>query len=130
AEVPDLATRERAVGGRARGGELWETPARTAAATTTVAPAPLELLGPLEAIAAAKAEILAGLGEAGPAVVPADAEALAPHLDDELRTVTFGSGGDVFALNSTAERASTVASIGTPEGEQDFRFPFGEAHNL
>jgi UDP-N-acetylmuramoyl-tripeptide--D-alanyl-D-alanine ligase len=105
-------------------------------AITNVGPVHLELLGTLEAIAEAKAEIIAGLGEGGRAVIPADAEALEPHLHDQLVTLTFGPGGDVFALSSEVvphDRGHGRAirtRIGTPEGEQEFAFPFGEAHNL
>jgi UDP-N-acetylmuramoyl-tripeptide--D-alanyl-D-alanine ligase len=90
----------------------------------------LELLGTLEAIAAAKAEILGGLSADGIAVVPTDAEALAPHLDDRLKTITFGPGGDVHAAEWEGEGRAIEATIVTPAGTGDFRFPFGEAHNL
>jgi UDP-N-acetylmuramoyl-tripeptide--D-alanyl-D-alanine ligase len=100
------------------------------AAITNVGPVHLELLGTLEAIAAAKAEILAGLGTRGRAVIPEDAEALAPHLHDELLTFTFGPGGDVFAESVDAGPAGIKALIGTPHGEATFEFPFSEAHNL
>jgi UDP-N-acetylmuramoyl-tripeptide--D-alanyl-D-alanine ligase len=62
-----------------------------------VGPVHLELLGTLEAIAAAKAELIAGLREGATVVIPVDEPLLAPHLRAELRTVTFGDGGD-FAL--------------------------------
>jgi UDP-N-acetylmuramoyl-tripeptide--D-alanyl-D-alanine ligase len=100
------------------------------ATITNVGPVHLELLGTLEAIAEAKAEILAGLQERGTAVIPADAEALEPHVHDLLRAITFGPGGDVSAHRSSVEGRSTVASVGTPKGDQHFRFPFTEAHNL
>lgn len=100
------------------------------AAITNVGPVHLELLGTLEAIAAAKAEVLAGLGARGRAVIPEDAEALAPHLHDELLTFTFGPGGDVFAESVEVGPAGIKALIGTPHGEATFEFPFSEAHNL
>jgi UDP-N-acetylmuramoyl-tripeptide--D-alanyl-D-alanine ligase len=100
------------------------------AAITNVGPVHLELLGTIEAIAEAKAEILAGLSEEGRAVVPADAEALAPHLHDRLVTVTFGAGGDVFALEAERRAGSIAAAVGTPHGEARFEFPFDEQHNL
>jgi UDP-N-acetylmuramoyl-tripeptide--D-alanyl-D-alanine ligase len=99
-------------------------------AITNVGPVHLELLGTLEAIAEAKAELLAGLARGGRAVVPADAEALEPHLHERLTTITFGAGGDVFALEQHRDRRSLEASVGTPDGERRFRFPFTEAHNL
>lgn len=63
-----------------------------------VGPVHLELLGSLEAIAAAKAELLADLQPGATAVLPADEPLLEAHLRDDLHTVTFGPGGDVTAL--------------------------------
>ena len=91
--------------------ELCQIAAPDVAAITNVGPVHIELLGTLEAIAAAKAEILAGLGEAGTAVVPADAEALAPHLDRRLETLTFGPGGDVLAVEPRVAGGETTALI-------------------
>jgi UDP-N-acetylmuramoyl-tripeptide--D-alanyl-D-alanine ligase len=100
-------------------------------AITNVGPVHLELLGTLEAIAAAKAEILHGLAEGGRAVVPADAEALAPHLSESLPTLTFGPGGDVFATQwSRIEDERIGAHVVSPGGEADLTLPFTEAHNL
>ena len=47
---------------------------------TNVGPVHVELLGSVEAIAAAKAEILAALPPDGTAVVPVEAGVLEPHL--------------------------------------------------
>ncbi|MFI5010643.1 MAG: UDP-N-acetylmuramoyl-tripeptide--D-alanyl-D-alanine ligase, partial [Solirubrobacterales bacterium] len=60
-----------------------------------VGPVHLEQLGSLEAIAAAKAELIAGMAPGATVVLPASEPLLAPHLRTELRTVTFGEGGDV-----------------------------------
>ncbi len=60
-----------------------------------VGPAHLELLGSLEAIAAAKAELIADLRPGATAVIPAGEPLLEPHRRDDLTTVTFGPGGDV-----------------------------------
>jgi UDP-N-acetylmuramoyl-tripeptide--D-alanyl-D-alanine ligase len=99
-------------------------------AITNVGPVHLELLGTLEAIAEAKAEILEGVGPDGVAVVPADADALDPHLDDSLETITFGPGGDVFAESTTVGPRSMRATVATPSGTAEFEFPFGESYNL
>jgi UDP-N-acetylmuramoyl-tripeptide--D-alanyl-D-alanine ligase len=100
------------------------------AAITNVGPVHLELLGTLDAIVEAKAEILAGLGDRGRAVVPEDAEALGPHLHDTLVTMTFGPGGDVFDLGDKVTKRERRVMIGTPHGQAEFRLPFTEAHNL
>src|SRR5204863_6585042 len=55
-----------------------------------VGPAHLELLGSLEAIAAAKAELIAGLRPGATAVVPAGEPLLAAHLREDVETITFG----------------------------------------
>jgi UDP-N-acetylmuramoyl-tripeptide--D-alanyl-D-alanine ligase len=110
--------------------QLCEIAEPDVAAITNVGPVHLELLGTLEAIAAAKAEILVGLGAGGRAVIPVDAEALSPHLHDELLTFTFGPGGDVFAESVEVGPWGIRALVGTPHGEASFEFPFSEAHNL
>ena len=111
--------------------ELCEIAEPSIAAITNVGPVHLELLGTIEAIAEAKAEIFAGLHERGVAVIPEDAESLEPHIHEMLRTISFGpGGGDVFAHRASVENGWTAASVGTPHGDQDFRFPFTEAHNL
>ena len=61
----------------------------------SIGPVHLELLGSIEAIAAAKAELLAGLPSGGTAVVPAGEALLRPYLRPDLNTVTFGERGDV-----------------------------------
>jgi len=97
-----------------------------------IGPVHLELLGSVEAIAAAKAELIAGLREGGTAVVPAGEPLLAPHLRDDVRTVTFGPGGDVEELpagltlpfTSAHMRANALAALAAaravgvePDGE-------------
>jgi UDP-N-acetylmuramoyl-tripeptide--D-alanyl-D-alanine ligase len=121
---------EMAMRGRDQIAELCEIAEPDVATITNVGPVHLELLGTLEAIAEAKAEILRGLSDTGRAVVPEQAEALEPHLHDHLVTITFGPGGDVFARDWRRQGRSLEALIGTPSGEQRFQFPFGEHHNL
>jgi UDP-N-acetylmuramoyl-tripeptide--D-alanyl-D-alanine ligase len=74
-----------------------------------VGPVHLELLGSIEAIAAAKAELLAGLWPGATAVLPAAEPLLDAHLRDDLVVVTFGPGGDVDDLG-------------------DLELPFASAH--
>ena len=80
------------------------------AVITAIGPVHLELMGSIEAIAAAKAELIAGLRPGGTAVVPSGEPLLEPHRRDDVTTVTFGPGGDVDAL---------------PDG---LRLPFTSAH--
>jgi UDP-N-acetylmuramoyl-tripeptide--D-alanyl-D-alanine ligase len=70
----------------------------------SVGPVHLELLGSIEAIAAAKAELLAELSPGSAAIVPAGEELLRPHLRDDLDTITFGEQGDVRLRSSAGRR--------------------------
>jgi UDP-N-acetylmuramoyl-tripeptide--D-alanyl-D-alanine ligase len=121
---------EMAMRGLGQIAELCEIAEPDVAAITNVGPVHLELLGTLEAIAEAKAEILGGLPPEGVAVVPEDAEALEPHLHDSLETITFGAGGDVSAHDVKVGEAGQTATVRTPRGETALELPFTEAHNL
>ncbi len=97
---------------------------------TNVGPVHVELLGSIEAIAAAKAEILAALPAGGTAVVPVDAGELEPHLDAALSLLRFGAGGDIDVVERRVADGVTEALIATPAGRGRFHFPFTERHNL
>lgn len=62
---------------------------------TNVAPVHVELLGSLQAIADAKAELLHGVVPGGTIVIPADEPLLDAHRPHGVRVVTVGPGGDV-----------------------------------
>jgi UDP-N-acetylmuramyl pentapeptide synthase len=79
---------------------------------TAVAPVHLELMGSIEAIAAAKAELVAGLRPGGTAIVPAGEPLLDAHRRDDLTTVTFGPGGDVEELPEGLDVVVTGAGGG------------------
>jgi UDP-N-acetylmuramoyl-tripeptide--D-alanyl-D-alanine ligase len=110
--------------------ELCAIAAPDVAVITNVGPVHVELLGSVEAIAAAKAEIIEGLRPGGTAVVPADAGPLEPHLDRAPKLLRFGPGGDVEADRVFAEAGEIDALVRTPVGEHAFKLPFVEAHNL
>ncbi len=61
-------------------------------------PVHLELLGSMAAIAATKAELIAGLRPGGTAIVPSDEPLLDPHHRHDVDWVTFGPGGEVDDL--------------------------------
>ena len=77
-----------------------------------VGPAHLELLGSLEAIAAAKAELITALPAGATAVLPAGEPLLEPHLRSDIEIVSFGEGGDV-ALREIAADGVTLELNGT-----------------
>ncbi len=98
-----------------------------------VGPVHLELLGSIEAIAAAKAELIAGLAAGATVVIPFGEPLLAAHLRADLRTVTFGAGGDVELLE-TGRSAGAVAIVEHRAGAEDFALTlapsFSQSHNL
>ena len=75
---------------------------------TNVGPVHLELLGSIEGVAAAKAELVEGLRPRGISVLPADEPLLDAWRDE--RTLTFGEGGDVhWAGDQVAVRGEPLA---------------------
>jgi UDP-N-acetylmuramoyl-tripeptide--D-alanyl-D-alanine ligase len=90
----------------------------------SIGPVHLELLGTIEAIAAAKAELIAALGPGGTAVIPAGEPLLEPHLRGEVETITFGDGGDVRLVRSYEDRVE-IDLLGRPIV---LEVPFTQAH--
>ena len=118
---------------------------------TNVGPVHLESLGTLEAVAEAKAELIAALPPDGICVVPAVAEALRPHLRREVRTLTFAhwpgdedrseqaervadGTADVRVLRAEPARVGDFdglrAEIAVAAERATFEFNFRQAHNL
>lgn len=126
----DVLVLEMAMRGAGQIAELGEIAEPDVAVITNVGPVHVELLGSIEAIAAAKAEILDALRPGGTAVAPAEAGHLEPHLGRVGRLLRFGPGGDVAVRESRVAEGVTEALIATPLGERRFHFPFAEAHNL
>lgn len=87
----------------------------------SVGPVHLELLGTIEAIAAAKAELIAALPPGGTAVTPAGESLLEPHLRSDVRTITFGEKGDVRLLGADDERVEIGLAGQTITLEVSFR---------
>ncbi len=126
----ELLVLEMAMRGPGQIAELAAIAEPEIAVITNVGPVHVELLGSLEAIAAAKAEVLDALPRHGVAVVPADAGELEPHLGRAPLLLRFGTGGDVEVAERRVAEGVTEALIATPSGNARFHFPFTEAHNL
>ncbi len=94
---------EMAMRGAGQIAELAEIAEPDVGVIVSIGPVHLEFLGTIEAIAAAKAELLAGLRPGGIAIVPAGEPLLEPHLRSDLETITFGDGGDVRLVRSEPE---------------------------
>ena len=89
-----------------------------------VGPVHLELLGTIEAVAAAKAELIAALPPSGVAVVPASEPLLDPHLRSDLRTLRFGRGGEV-ELRQEQDGEVEIDLVGR---RIRLQIPFTQAH--
>jgi len=132
-EAPDdteVLVLEMAMRGKGQIAELVAIAEPEVAVITNVGPVHVELLGSVEAIAAAKAEILDDLGPGGTAVAPVHAGELEPHLRPIPRQLRFGSGGDVEATDVKVADGVTEANVWIKDESQRFHFPFTEAHNL
>ena len=94
------------------------------AVIVSVGPVHLELLGTVEAIAAAKAELIAALPAHGTAVIPAGEGLLDPHRRAAITTVTFGAGGDVDYVRQDDRHVVIAAGADTIK----LAVPFTQAH--
>jgi UDP-N-acetylmuramoyl-tripeptide--D-alanyl-D-alanine ligase len=118
---------EMAMRGPGQIAELTEIAEPDVGVIVNVGPAHLELLGSLEAIAAAKAELIAGLAAGASVVVPAREPLLAPHLRDDVNVLTFGEGGDVSLRGVRLDGSVSIAA----QGEEIVLQPsFHQRHNL
>ena len=91
-----------------------------------VGPVHLELLGTVERVAAAKAELIRDLRPGAACVVPASEPLLDAHLRDDLDTWTFGPGGQVMLLAFDAGRAE-IEARGEPV---ELDLPYSEPYHL
>ncbi len=81
-----------------------------------VGPVHLEQLGSVEGVAAAKAELIAGMRPGTMVAIPAGEPLLEPHVRGDQRTVRFGEGGDVELRERGADGAVTIALRGGARG--------------
>ncbi len=103
------------------------------AVITNAAPAHLDGLGNVEAVAKTKAEIFAGLGSAGIAVINGD-DRFAPLWRAQAGTpycIQFGLGDDADVTGEyTLGPRQTELSISTETGTVAVRLPLPGAHNV
>jgi UDP-N-acetylmuramoyl-tripeptide--D-alanyl-D-alanine ligase len=96
-----------------------------------VGPVHLELLGTVERVAAAKAELIRDLRTGAACVVPASEPLLERHLrNTELDTWTFGPGGEVRLLSFDDGHAEIEARDETIELELGYSEPFNLLNTL
>ena len=90
---------EMAMRGEGQIAELTAIAEPDAGLVVNVGPVHLELLGTVERVAAAKAELIRDLRPGAACVLPAGEPLLERHRRDDLETLTFGPGGDVRLLS-------------------------------
>jgi UDP-N-acetylmuramoyl-tripeptide--D-alanyl-D-alanine ligase len=117
---------EMAMRGEGQIAELVAIAEPTVGVIVNVGPVHLELLGTIERIAAAKAELIRDLPSGAICVVPEGEALLADHLRDDLDTVTFGDGGDI-QLVSFEDGVALISARGT---EIQLELPFSEPYNV
>jgi UDP-N-acetylmuramoyl-tripeptide--D-alanyl-D-alanine ligase len=117
---------EMAMRGEGEIAELAAIAAPDVGVIVNVGPVHLELLGTVERVAAAKAELIRDLPAGAACVVPAREPLLASHLREDLDTWTFGPGGHVQLLAMDDGRAEIEA-----RGERvELELPYREPYNL
>jgi UDP-N-acetylmuramoyl-tripeptide--D-alanyl-D-alanine ligase len=129
-EDTEVAVVEMGMRGVGQIAELCEIAQPDVGIVTSVGPVHLELLGTVERVAQAKAELIESLPEGGTAVVPAGEAYLEPYLGREgIRVFRFGDGGDVslsyFAARGGSARLR-VEAFGRP---LTLEFSFSSRYN-
>ncbi len=104
---------------------------------TNIGPVHLELVGTIERVAEAKAELIAELPNGGACVVPAAEEALRPHLRSDVRVLTFaaqpsvaGAAADIRALSAEMREGSMRVEVAAGAERATIDFGFTQMHNL
>ncbi len=136
-EGTEVLVLEMAMRGAGQIAELARIAEPDVGVVTNVGPVHLEQLGSLEAIAAEKMALVAGLRAGATAVVPAGEPLIGPHPRADVTTLTFGPGGDVdeadlaqvelpgasahMRLNACAALAAARAIGVEPTGRVDVR---------
>jgi UDP-N-acetylmuramoyl-tripeptide--D-alanyl-D-alanine ligase len=124
-EGTEVLVLEHAMRGAGQIAELAAISEPDVAVIVNIGPVHLELLGSLEAVAAAKAELIAGLRNGGTAVVPAHEPLLAQYLRAAPRVITFGQGGDVGFRSSDVGQPVEIDLAGKVI---ELEVPFTQAH--
>jgi UDP-N-acetylmuramoyl-tripeptide--D-alanyl-D-alanine ligase len=122
---------EMAMRGPGQIAQLTEIAAPDVGVIVNIGPVHLELLGSLEAVAAAKAELIAGLAPGATAVVPADEPLLDAHRREDLRMFAFGPGADIELVGRDADARVVIEDRLPAEPVRlALRPSFAQAYNL
>jgi UDP-N-acetylmuramoyl-tripeptide--D-alanyl-D-alanine ligase len=117
---------EMAMRGEGEIAELAAIAAPDVGVIVNVGPVHLELLGTVQRVAAAKAELIRDLRAGAACVVPVSEPLITAHLREDLDTWTFGPGAHVQLLAMEGPRAEIEA-----RGERiGLELPYREPYNL
>lgn len=129
-EDTQIAIVEMGMRGLGQIAELCDVAQPNVGIVTSVGPVHLELLGTVERVAQAKAELIESLPPGGTAVVPAGEAYLEPYLGrSDIEIARFGDGGDVTLSYFAAREGSSrirVEAFGRP---LTLRFSFSSRYN-
>jgi UDP-N-acetylmuramoyl-tripeptide--D-alanyl-D-alanine ligase len=110
--------------------ELCEAAQPNIGIITNVGPVHLELLGTVERVAQAKAELVESLPAGGTAIVPAGERALEPYLTrEDIDIVRVGDGGDVELLRYEPLGNECEVEVRVFDRPLELRFNFGSRMN-
>ncbi|MDQ3857647.1 MAG: UDP-N-acetylmuramoyl-tripeptide--D-alanyl-D-alanine ligase, partial [Actinomycetota bacterium] len=126
----EIAIVEMGMRGLGQIAELCETAQPVIGVITKIGPVHLELLGTVERVAQAKAELLAALPPGGTAVVPAGDPFLDPYLNrDDIEVIRFGPGGDVVLRSFTPLGAASRLEVDALGTRLDLEMSFSSRYN-
>ena len=123
----ELVITEMGMRGLGQIGELCEIARPDIGIVTSIGPVHLELLGTVERVAQAKAEIFGALPADGVAIAPAGVAELAPHLPEGVRL--FGPGGDASVEGFEAVDGHSNVRFDLRGRTLELRFNFTARHH-
>jgi UDP-N-acetylmuramoyl-tripeptide--D-alanyl-D-alanine ligase len=126
----EIAIVEMGMRGLGQIAELCDVARPDVGIVTSVGPVHLELLGTVERVAEAKAELIEQLPPGGTAVVPAGEPYLEPYLErEDIRVVRFGEGGDVALTYFADAGARSKLKVQAFGRSLTLEFSFAGRHN-
>jgi UDP-N-acetylmuramoyl-tripeptide--D-alanyl-D-alanine ligase len=126
----EIAILELGMRGLGQIAELCATARPEIGVITKIGPVHLELLGTVERVAEAKAELVHALPPGGTAVVPAGDALLEPYIArDDVDVVRFGPGGDVQLISFTRRGDRSSVEVDAFGERLELEVPLTSRHN-